>query len=98
MRDAIGNKITDKSLLCWHPSAEFIAKGMIVQAVQVSDGGISMGDSGQLTPAMLVIQIPILVEMGKKAGQEPTLAEVLCVVNPQAEAAIEKMLEGRPKQ
>jgi hypothetical protein len=96
MRDKIGNKITDKSLLCWHPSPDELRTGLMVQAVNVTDGGLSLGDSRELTPPMLVIQIPIFVNAPE--GKEATLSEFLCVVNPQAEAAIEKMLEGRPKQ
>jgi len=96
MRDILGNPINDSSLLCWHPSPEMLKHGLIVQAVHVTDGGLSMGDTKDTTPAMLIIQIPIYVTVER--GKEPVLNEMMCVVNPQATAAIDKMLEGRRKQ
>ena len=45
---------------------------------------------------MLVIQIPIPVNIDP--GKEAQVGEFLCVVNPQAEAAIEKMIAGQRKQ
>jgi hypothetical protein len=62
------------------------------------DGGLSLGDTKQLSPAMLVIQIPVHVNMAGNPGVEPVLEEFLSVVNPNAEAAIEKMLGGQRKQ
>ena len=96
MRDAINNIISKNSLLCWHPSPDALKRGLIVQAVHVSDGGLSMGDTKQLTPAMLIVQVPIYVNI--PPGKEPTLEEFLCVVNPQAEAAIDDMLNRQPRQ
>jgi hypothetical protein len=95
MRDALGNRISDRSILCWHPDAAHLKRGLIVQAVSVSDGGITLSDSGQLTPPMLIIQVMIPVG-GVKPGAEAVLEEFLCVVNPAAEAAIEGMLERGP--
>ena len=97
IRDAIGNRISDRSILCWHPDAAHLKRGLIVQAVSVSDGGITLGDSGQLTPPMLIIQVMIPVGGVKPgAGAEAVLEEFLCVVNPAAEAVIEGMLERGP--
>jgi hypothetical protein len=91
MRDAVGNKITEKSLLCWHLDVEQLKhRGLIVYAVSVSDGGISMGDSRELTPATLLVQVPIMVT--RERGEEPTVSDILCVVNPQAEAALESLM------
>jgi hypothetical protein len=100
MRDGLGNKITEKSLLCWHLDAEQLKRGLIVYAVSVSDGGISMGDSRELTPATLLVQVPIMVT--RERGEEPTVSDILCVVNPQAEAALESLMgqvkrDGRPQ-
>ena len=91
MKDAVGNSITEKSLLCWHIDPEQLKRGLIVQAVSVSDGGLSLGDSRDLTPATLVVQVPILVSA--KPGEEPTLSEFLCVVNPSSEMVIEELME-----
>jgi len=97
MRDAIGNSISDKSVLCWHPDPEQVRRGLICQVVHVSDGGISMGDSNRTTPPMLAVQI--LIPVGNvRPGEEPTLGEFLCLVNPNAEAAVERMLEGQRRQ
>jgi hypothetical protein len=90
MRDAVGNKITEKSLLCWHLDAEQLKRGLIVYAVSVSDGGISMGDSRELTPATLLVQVPIMVTT--KRGEEPTVHDIVCIVNPAAEAAVEDLM------
>ncbi len=92
MRDSIGNKIDDKSLLCWHIDPEQLKRGLIVQAVSVSDGGISMGDSKELTPATLVVQVPIFVNVNSNSKGEPTLPEFVCIVNPNSERIIEGML------
>jgi hypothetical protein len=94
MRDAIGNKITDSSILCWHPDAK---NGIVCQVVHVTDGGLSVGDSKEITPPMLVIQIMIPVG-GVPPGREPALAEFIAIVNPNAEAAVERMLEGQRRQ
>lgn len=94
MRDILGNRITESSILCWHPDA---AHGIVCQVAHISEGGLSLGDSDDLTPPMLVIQVMIPVT-GVPRGQEPTLGQFMCVVNPTAEAAIEKMLEGKRKQ
>ena len=91
MRDSIGNSISEKSLLCWHPSADALKRGLLVQAVHVTDGGLSLGDSRELTPAMLIVQIPIYVNAPQ--GKEPTLEEFLCVVNPQAEVAVSALMD-----
>lgn len=96
MRDAIGNSITEKSLLCWHPDADQLKRGLVVQVVRVSDGGLSLGDSRETTPPMLAVQVTIFVNA--ETNKEPTLQDFLCLVNPQAEAAIEKMLAGKPTQ
>jgi hypothetical protein len=100
MKDCLGNTISEKSLLCWHPDAEQMHRGIICQAVQVTDGGLSLGDSRQMTPPMLVIQIVIPVSMpdDRRAHGEPALADFMCVVNPQAEAAIGRMLAEREIQ
>jgi len=99
IRDAIGNRISDRSTLCWQPDAARIKRGLLVQVVSVSDGGITLGDSGQLTPPMLIIQMMIPVGgVNPGAGAEAVLEEFLCVVNPAAEAVIEGMMEGRRKQ
>lgn len=99
MKDCIGNRITEKSLLCWHPEPERLKRGLIVQAVRVEDGGLSMGSSKDLTPAMLIIQIVIPIDMGGELGRnEPTLGEMLCVVNPQQEALLEGMMKGKLTQ
>lgn len=90
MRDAVGNKITEKSLLCWHLDAEQLKRGLIVYAVSVSDGGISMGDSRELTPATLLVQVPIMVST--EHGKEATVSDILCIVNPAAEAAMESLM------
>lgn len=90
MRDAVGNKITEKSLLCWHLDAEQLKRGLIVYAVSVSDGGISMGDSRELTPATLLVQVPIMVSTER--GKEATVSDILCIVNPAAEAAMESLM------
>jgi hypothetical protein len=47
---------------------------------------------------MLIIQIPVHVDMSARPGTEPVLEEFISVVNPNAEAAIEKMLGGQRKQ
>jgi hypothetical protein len=60
-----------------------------------------MGDSRELTPATLLVQVPIMVT--RERGQdEPTVSDILCVVNPQAEAALESLMgqvkrDGRPQ-
>ena len=92
MRDAVGNKIDEKSLLCWHIDPEQLKRGLIVQAVSVSDGGLSLGDSRDLTPATLIVQVPIFVK-AVPGGGEPTLSEFLCVVNPNSERVIEELME-----
>jgi len=103
MKDALGNAITASSLLCWHPDLDMLKRGLIVQAVQVQDGGLSLGNSDELSPAALVIQVVIPVDMGKHLGKvEPVLSEMLCVVNPSAATAVEKLMEsvkrdGRPQ-
>jgi hypothetical protein len=97
MRDAIGNKISEGSLLVWHPNLDHLKTGIIVNVAHVTDGGLSLADTKQLTPAMLVIQIPIPVN-NIDPGKEAQVGEFLCVVNPQAEAAIEKMIAGQRKQ
>jgi hypothetical protein len=94
MRDAIGNKITEHSILGWHPDAK---NGVVCQVAHVSDGGISVGDSGEKTPPMLVIQIMIPIE-GVPPGREPVLGQFMVLMNPNAEAAVERMLEGQRRQ
>lgn len=99
MKDCLGNTISDKSLLCWHPDPEQVRRGLVCQAVHVTDGGIAMGDSRETTPPMLIIQIAIPVSMDPRAAnREPVLGEFMCVVNPQAEAAIDRMLADQRKQ
>lgn len=91
MRDAVGNKITEKSLLCWHLDAEQLKRGLIVYAVSVSDGGIALGDSRELSPATLLVQVPIMVSR-ERGQEEPTVQDILCIVNPAAEAALESLM------
>jgi len=94
MLDMLGNKIHEKSILYWHPDPNH---GVICQVAHVTDGGISMGDSNELTPPMLVIQVMIPVTNTPR-GKEPMLTQFVCAVNPTAEAAIEKMMAGQRKQ
>ena len=80
VRDSIGNKIVVGQFLYWKPT------GMIVRVTKVSDGGLSMGVSKQLTPASLTVEIEFPIEMEKGAkSDEPVLGNFIRIVDPRAE-------------
>lgn len=91
MRDLLGNKITEGSLLWWLP------KGIPIHVARIEPGGVhTLGDS-EPTPAKLVLEVRIPIQEHTK-GSETQLADFVCVQNPEAEKIIEGMLEGRRTQ
>ena len=87
MKDCIGNRIAKGSLLYWK------SKQMAVAVSDVNSGGLSLGDSKQMTPPTITIQvtIPINLERGVTAEQA-ILQDFICLVNPAATAEVERML------
>lgn len=91
MRDSIGNKIAVNQFLYWKPA------GLIVRVTKVTDGGLSMvGASGHphgVTPPMLTVEIEFPVEMPQgKERNEPALDTFVRIVDPRAEALMEKVM------
>lgn len=88
MKDAIGNKITEGSLVYWK------SKDLALIAVKVDEGGLSVvgSDGPRRTPPLLVLQLtlPVNVERGVT---DPLLGDFLVLVNPNATKAIEGMMK-----
>lgn len=87
MKDCIGNRIAKGSLLYWK------SKQMAVAVADTNDGGLALGDSKQITPPTITLQItvPINLDRGVTAEQA-TLQDFLCLINPAATAEVERML------
>lgn len=90
MKDAIGNKVNKGDMIAWA-----IPEGLrqvIAVVGQVSDGGLSMGSTKEVSqPSVtIVIDIPIT---GVEPGREPQLHEFMRVVDPRQEAIIKGMTQ-----
>jgi hypothetical protein len=87
MRDALGNKISEGSLL-------FLKQwGLVGKVIRVVEGGLSIGDEIMAPGLTIQIDLPLQAE-GLPSGQEPQVAGVVCVVNPQSEMVVERLLRN----
>lgn len=93
MRDSIGNRIEPGSLLLWHLDAEALKRGLVCTAVSVQEPQLVDGNGDTLATPVLVVQIPIHIKAPR--DKEATLSEFLRIVNPQAEQAIENLMDGK---
>jgi len=77
-------------MVAWAIPAEL--RNVIAVVARVTDGGLSMGSTDQVSqPAItIVIDIPVT---GLKPGQEATLHEFMRVVDPRGEALIEGLTQ-----
>jgi hypothetical protein len=92
MRDILGNTITESTLLWW------ITKQIPLRVARIEPGGILTARNGEdPTPDKLVLEITIPIQRMTN-GSETQLADFVCARNPEAEAVIEKMLEGKRTQ
>lgn len=90
MKDAIGNKVRKGDMIAWA-----IPEGLrqvIAVVGQVSDGGLSMGSTDQVSQPSITIVIDIPIT-GVKAGHEATLHEFMRVVDPRGEVIIEGLTQ-----
>ena len=86
MRDLLGSAIREGSLLWW------ISKAIPLRVARIEPGGILAGDhDGPPTPDRLILEVTIPVQP-RTQGAETQIADFLCVVNPEAEQVIEKMM------
>jgi len=90
MKDAIGNKLAQGNMVAW--SIPDGLRHLIAVVARVSDGGLSMGSTDQVSQPSLTIVIDIPVT-GTKPGHEATLSEFMRVVDPRGEAIIEGLTQ-----
>lgn len=93
MRDLLGSVISPGSLLWWLP------KGIPIHVARIEEPPklLTLDRNTPPARAKLVLEIVIPIDLLTE-GAETQLGDFLCIVDPQAEAAIEKMLEGKRKQ
>lgn len=90
MRDAIGNKVSEGSVL-------FMQKwGCVARVLRIHGGGLSLvssdGHDRGVTQPVITISIDIPLDSSKvPPGEEPQLEGILCVRDPKSEELIEKM-------
>ena len=90
MKDAIGGTIREGHLLYW------LKISAPVKVVGVSEGGLSIGNSKEVTPPKLMVELEIGINLPPNAppGFEPMLSEFLHVVDPKQEALLDKIMGG----
>lgn len=91
MRDLLGNRITEGSLVWW------LSKGIPMKVTKIMPGGLSVGDSNERTPPRITFEISIPVHPMPR-DEEPQFTDFLCAMNPDAEKIIEGMLMTQRKQ
>jgi len=93
MRDAIGNKILEGNLLHWVLPQNL--RAVIVRAIRVHDGGLSIPGAGnQTTPPILTLQIDVPID-GTQQGREPQVGDFIRIVDPKSEMLLEQA-GGKP--
>ena len=89
MRDRTGNRIEEGHLLYWkHMDA-------IVKVTRVVDGGIALGGNGEMSPAVLSVELSFPVDVSKLRGEEPQLGDFIRVVDPKQESMLDRAMGGR---
>jgi hypothetical protein len=90
MRDAIGNQLRE-GVLVWMQQWSCVAR-----VTRIADGGLSMVTprGGEVTPPVLTVSIDIPLDGSKVPhGQELMLQGIICILNPQAEAYVDKLMK-----
>jgi hypothetical protein len=82
MKDLLGNTITEGGFAYWK------SKELLVQVLKIIE---------ENNPPVLVLAVQVPIQ-GTPRDQEVIVGDLLCVINPDSERALEKMLEGRPMQ
>lgn len=87
MKDLLGNRISKGSLLWWK------SKDMMMVVADASEGGLELGDSKQVLPPTITLQVTIPINLARGVTADTcTLQDFLCLVNPQVTAAVEGMM------
>jgi hypothetical protein len=93
MRDLLGSTIMEGSLLWW------IAKQIPIRVARIEEPSKLevIGKPRTQPKTHLVLEITIPLD-ATTDGAETQLADFLCIVNPEAQAAMDKMLGGQRPQ
>jgi len=91
MRDGLGNKIEEGSLLFW------MSMKLSCRVRKVDDSGLTLvgKDGPQQAPPSITLEITLPIKTdGMPRGAEPQLADFLRVVDPAAQNFLERALNG----
>ncbi len=91
MRDAIGNRIHEGSLL-WMQHW-----GVVARVSKLHEGGLSVVGADRnersVTPPVLTLEIDMPLDARQiTPGVEPQLQGILCIIDPRAERVVDGML------
>jgi len=92
MRDAIGNKLIEDSIVVWHLPK--VLDKLVLRVVRVHDGGLPIGTTGELTEPVLTLAIDVPIG-NVKGGHEPQLGDFMCLRDPRSEEMLNKVAGGR---
>lgn len=82
MKDLLGNTITEGGFAWWK------SKELLVRVVAIHEDNFP-------PVIVLAVQVPI---NGTPREQEVMVGDLLCVINPDSEAVLQKMMEGKRPQ
>ena len=92
MRDAVGNRIEKGQVVLMRST------GLIYKVIDVIESSISLVGSRTKSPARLVLEINIPIPTDNlRPEEEPQLADIFRIVDPQQEAILEHAM-GQRKQ
>ena len=94
MRDLLGNTLRDGSLLWW------VSKAIPLRVARIERHEIinpRERDDAAAAPDKLILEVTVPIQRMPN-GAETQLADFICLVNPDAEQVIEKMLGERKLQ
>ena len=96
MRDGLGNKVGKGYLILWHVPEDMARRGLVFRVADVSDGGLSVvgRDGERKSPASLTLVTTLPINAPN--GQEPVLGDFICILDPQSQSAVERILDEGP--
>lgn len=92
MRDAIGNKLLEDSIVVWHLPK--VLDKLVLRVTRVHDGGLPIGTTGEFTEPTLTLSIDVPIG-NVKPGAEAQLGDFMCLRDPRSEELLAKVTTGR---
>jgi hypothetical protein len=84
--DSIGNELHEGDTIFWKQT------GQVCKVMASSPGGVIDPNTNQESPGLILLGVPI--GFNSQKGKDVSLSDFLCVRDPQAQSALEKVAES----